>query len=222
MSTTSPDGIFYPATSDTSGYQNNMANMAGTIQTAFTSYAALPPYTWADSAARAAQAGMALGYKGTQTDTGVEYRYNGSTWKVWSVAETAFTPTLTNVTIGTSTQVNAGSYSVASGRVFVRGQILLGTGGSVAAGGAQMSPPSGFNIDVIVSPNQQMFASGKVIDTGVAAYALYLEIVDLDSISIQVGNAGGTYIFGSNVTNTVPFTMGVGDRIIYEYSYIPV
>lgn len=37
-------------------------------------------YRWADAAARAAQTGMVAGDVGYQTDTSVEYKYNGTNW----------------------------------------------------------------------------------------------------------------------------------------------
>jgi hypothetical protein len=37
-------------------------------------------YVWADATARAAQTGMLAGSLGYQTDTGVDYRYDGSAW----------------------------------------------------------------------------------------------------------------------------------------------
>lgn len=37
-------------------------------------------YVWADATARAAQTGMVTGSLGYQTDTGVDYRYDGSAW----------------------------------------------------------------------------------------------------------------------------------------------
>jgi hypothetical protein len=150
-------------------------------------------------------------------DTGITYRWNGTAWVPWEASQIAFTPTLTNVTLGTG-GTNTATYDIVNGRYFVRGQIVLGTSG-LFGGAVTIAPP--VNMSVLVSPNQTIFGLGKVIDTGNAAYSLSLELSSTSAIALQVLLATGTYVFPAPVNATVPFTAGATDRIVYEYSFIP-
>lgn len=151
-------------------------------------------------------------------DNGILYKRVAGAWKAWEATQVAFTPTLTNVTLGTG-GTNDATYDIVAGRYIVRGQIILGTGGSFGAGGVKFSPP--VNQSPLVTPNQVMLAGGKVIDTGTAAYTLSLEVDSASTIAAQIINVAGTYAFPAAVTNAVPFAAGPTDRIVYEYTFVP-
>lgn len=101
MPVTSPDSISYPDTSYTSGIVAAMAAQATSVQTAL-STRAIKAYRWADSAARAAQTGMAAGDVGFQIDTGVDWRYSGTSW-----LPTVYMSTFTSATTVTLDDLSA-------------------------------------------------------------------------------------------------------------------
>jgi len=145
------------------------------------------------------------------------YRWDGANWKPWEASKVSFTPTLTNVTLGTG-GTNTATYTIAAGQYFVNGRILLGTGGAFT-GSVQISPP--VNQLVQVTPNETLLALGKAVDTGVQAYPIILEIVSATAIAVQVLGAAGTYVAPTPVNATVPFTAGAGDEINYKYTFLP-
>lgn len=82
MTTTSPDSIFYPAIGDTSGYQNNMATNAGSVQTAFNTRQ-IHTYAVADAVELAALSGIYTLVEGDQADEAdndSSWRWDGSGW----------------------------------------------------------------------------------------------------------------------------------------------
>lgn len=99
------------------------------------------PYVWADSTARLAQTGMTVGEMGYQTDTQVTYRATSATaTQPWSSPWITYTPTLTNVTLGTGS-VTEYRYQYTNGTVRVDFYIRLGTGGALT-GAPTMTLPA--------------------------------------------------------------------------------
>ncbi len=210
---TSPDAIFIPPTSYTSGWRAADEAVANSVQTALTARQ-IHTYQWANAAARTAQAGMAEGDVGYQADTDLTYQYNGSAWKLWQKLSTAFTPTWTNLTIGSATQ--AWVYSISAGLVTVQGVTTLSAS---TMGAAYMALPvtaaSGYVAD-------QAIGTATYIDAGAAVYdgrTLVKIVSTVAYASFTAVNAAATYATAAALSSTVPFTWGNTDYISATYSY---
>lgn len=76
-------GIYYADSGTSLSIATITATMADSIADADDAIEAVTEiydYRWADSSARAAEAGMRAGDRGYQADTGVDYWYSGSAW----------------------------------------------------------------------------------------------------------------------------------------------
>lgn len=134
--------------------------------------------------------------------------YDGTTWQDFDAVSTAYTPTLTNVTLGNGTV--AGAYQRV-GRYCVVG-VHLGFGSTTSVSGLigiglPFTASTGLTTRSI--PN---FALG---DTGVTTY-LSAGIVaeSYTKVDLYVVNAAGTYAnIGTGTSATVPHTWGNTDEI---------
>lgn len=75
-----------------------------------------------------------------ETDTGITYKMTGGAWKVWFTPVTAYTPTLTGLTLGTGGTVT-GRYQVTDGVTSFWVKVVLGTG-AAATGTFYITLPS--------------------------------------------------------------------------------
>jgi hypothetical protein len=139
--------------------------------------------------------------------------YDGSAWRnlVFSSAWVAYTPTLTNVTLG-SGGTSAFYYQIIGKQVNVRGRILLGTGGSL--GGIPT-----FSLPVNAVITGQFWGAGvSLLDFGVQNYT---GAVTLTTTVAQVNcvSASGAYAGFLSVNATRPFTWGAQDQMDFSFSY---
>lgn len=219
-SLTTPDGIVRWTISDPASLVAESVAQGDSIQLALNSRQAIS-YRWADAAARTAQTGMTINSQGYQIDTDMTYRYNGVSWKVWQKSSTAFTPTLSNVTVG-ATGTNQGWYSVSAGIVKVRGVITL-TGAGLAMG---TQPTATLPLTPVLIGGSGVGISTPVgtcllNDAGTRSHNGYVLITSALG-SVAVFTAMGTSlstVSATTVTSAVPFTWATGDQIQYEYSY---
>ena len=131
-------------------------------------------------------------------------------------AWTSFTPTLTNVTLGTVTQSNTGQYSLLNKTLFMRGKFVLGTGGSVT-GGITIAMPTG---TMAVSPTMQFQPNGSAVltDSGVASYFAVGLQSTTSLLALYVVNSAGTYATAVTTSATVPFTWAVNDYCEWAFT----
>lgn len=146
----------------------------------------------------------------------IEYRWNGSAWRVWNQGRQLYTPTINNLTLGNGTRT--GAFGVASGRVWVSASVTLGST-SVVTGDMSLSVP--WTRDTTVHPNGDAI-EGKVhfVDSSsgtrltgelvgvTAAVALRATLVTGSSNVSVIATAAGT-----------PFTWATGDTIWCNFSY---
>lgn len=127
-------------------------------------------------------------------------------------AWTTFTPTLSNVTLGTG-GTNTGQYSIFNKTLLMRGKFVLGTGGSVTGVIAVSCPVS----TLALSPTMQFQLNGQVLytDSGVASYTGPALQLTSSLIAFYVNNTAGTYASAVTSSGTVPFTFGVNDYVEY-------
>lgn len=166
----------------------------------------LPPYTWPTSAERTAQTGMALGYKGTQTDTGLEYRYDGTNWKEWNSDYISWTTAPSNLTVGTGGAAQSTQqYKWINGRIWFRYTFVLGTTGSMGSSPTLNLPLS---VTLIVPGGSLANGGGAIRDASVPSTPAFTRelVTSATTALIQSGAIGGT-----TITATVPMTWAAGD-----------
>ena len=130
-------------------------------------------------------------------------------------AWTAFTPTLTNVTLGTGSS-NTGQYSLLNKTLFMRGKFVLGTSGSVT-GGITIAMPTG---TMAVTPTMQWQPNGSAVltDSGVASYFAVGLQSTTSLLALYVVNSAGTYASVTATSGTVPFTWAVNDYCEWAFT----
>jgi hypothetical protein len=179
------------------------------------------PYVWADSTARLAQTGMTIGETGYQTDTQVTYRATSSTATVaWSSPWITYTPTLTNVAVGTGgSALSSFKYRYVGGNIQVKGSLVLGTSGASVGSNPKFTLP--VNREALTHP-YQMIPGGSLYDTssvvqrvaGVAA-----DNTSVDTVRFYfLTPTGGNYDWP---TALLPWTWAAGDAFFVDFQYTP-
>lgn len=221
---TSPDNIVYWTTApiDPASLVAESAAQATSIQNALLTRQG-QYYRWTNAAARTAQTGMVYGSKGFQVDTGAEYLYDGANWKLWTKATTAFTPSLTNVTIGAS-GTNSAFYSVSAGICKVRGVITLsGAGLAMGTGPTATLPFSPVTIGGTGTAIATPIGSCTFNDAGSRIFLGSVLIVantgNVAQFQVMSTAAVTNIVAGANPSATIPMTWAAGDQIQYEYSF---
>ncbi len=139
--------------------------------------------------------------------------HDGSGWQnlLFASAWIAYTPTLTNITLG-SGGTSAFYYQVVGKQVNVRGRITLGSTGALT-GVATFTLP----VNAILS--DQFWQSGCILnDSGTTFYQGVVR-VGTSTATVLATNAAGTYTTAVNTSATIPFTWGSSDVINVGFSY---
>lgn len=213
--------IFYRDTGTPASLETESALQATSIENALTgaltNNRAIQTFRWANTTARNAQTGMATGDVGHQTDTGVLYRYSGSTWAAWESDWISYTPTMAGVTLGAGGSVTA-SYKYVLGRIFVRIKVQLGTSGAAVTGGVSFTLPA-TSITPTVIP---LAFNGATTYLDASATTSYIGAVGSNGssttaarfVSANSGSLGG-------LSATSPFTWAASDAMYTEFVYDP-
>lgn len=146
-------------------------------------------------------------------DTNIYTFYNGSAWGnlVWPDAWIAYTPTLTNITLG-SGGTSAFFYQRVGKAVNVRGRITLGTSGALT-GVATFTLP----VNSILS--DQFWDFGAILnDSGTTFYPGVVR-VGTSTATVLATNAAATYTTAVNTSATIPFTWASSDVINVGFTY---
>jgi len=220
MALTSPSNLFSPDAGDGYALVTDLAAMQDSVQTALnTRVRTSTDYLWANAAARTAQTGMVAGQKGYQTDTGITYRRNASTWKEWESDWITYTPTLTLFVIGTGgAAANTASYKYEHGRVRVRGVAKLGTTGRSVSGFVMTLPVTA---RALRSPWQ--FYPGTATLLSAAGNVNYFANLAADNASVTTVTplSPGTSGMRVGVNGSAPFTWTSGDAVDYDFTFDP-
>lgn len=187
--------------------------VADAINTHTTDIATLNTNVWHQAAGAPAGTGSnGQWYYDTTNDR--LYVSDGAGWIIMYEPEQSYTPTLTNVTIGTGGTVT-GTYRRSGGTLDLKIVLTLGTSG-VLTGQVQLSTP------VALGVNMRNFIHCNYHDTGVSdiegacdgTAAAQTTVVPL------VYLATGTYLAFDNVNATKPFTWGSTDILNVQGSGI--
>lgn len=139
--------------------------------------------------------------------------YDGSAWQnlLFGTAWVAYTPTLTNITLG-SGGTSAFYYQVVGKQVNVRGRITLGSTGALTG-------VATFTLPVNAVLSDQFWQSGCILnDSGTTFYQGVVR-VGTSTATVLATNAAGTYTTAVNTSATIPFTWGSSDVINVGFSY---
>jgi hypothetical protein len=139
--------------------------------------------------------------------------YDGTAWRnfMFPAAWIAYTPTLTNVTLG-SGGTSAFYYQVVGKQVNVRGRITLGSTGALT-GVATFSLP----VNAVLS--DQFWDGGAILnDSGTTFYPGMVR-VGTSTATVLALSASGAYTTAVNTSATIPFTWGSADVINVGFSY---
>jgi len=139
--------------------------------------------------------------------------YNGSSWQnlLFAGAWVAYTPTLTNVTLG-SGGTSAFYYQIIGKQVNVRGRIVLGTGGSL--GGIPT-----FTLPVNCVLTGQFWGAGvSLLDFGVQNYSGALSLTTTLA-QVNCLSASSTYGGYLSVNASRPFSWAAQDQMDFNFTY---
>jgi hypothetical protein len=124
---------------------------------------------------------------------------------------TAWTPTLSNLTLGTGA-TSQHRYSQINKVVVFRSKIVLGTGGSVGGVFSLTLPTNAY-------ATHSVAASVNFIDSGGSFYPGSVTNITAGALEVFAINSSGTYSVMTQVTTGVPFTWSSGDIITIAGAY---
>ena len=132
---------------------------------------------------------------------------------------TAFTPTLSQLTIGNGTVTSA--YCQVNKLVHYYGKIVFGSTTSFVGGNVSVNVP--LAIDLALSSPFVFSAFGTIsfVDTSGAFASAAPALVNASggNILLFAQNTAGTYITSANISATIPFTWASGDYITWNTIY---
>jgi hypothetical protein len=131
----------------------------------------------------------------------------------WGGTYTAYTPTLTNLTIGNGTL--SAKYLRVGKMCHVEISVVFGSTTSITGAGPQITVP--FNAAVL--GNYHYAANTTFQDSGTANTIGGAVFVSVNSLYLVALLTNGTYMAESAVTATVPFTWTTNDRITISHVY---
>ena len=124
---------------------------------------------------------------------------------------TAWTPTLTNLTLGTGA-TSTHRYSQINKVVVFRSKIVLGTGGAMGGAFSMTLPTNAY-------ATHSVTASVNLINSGGSFFAGAVSNIAVGAIEVWSLNASATYTTMTQVTTAVPFGWDVGDIITINGTY---
>lgn len=149
---------------------------------------------------------VGLNQKCVVLSNGAEYQKTASGWRTLNFPKTAFTPSWTNLTIGSGS--NTGFYKIVNGECF--GEIVTTLGSGLSVGAAAFTLPVTADIAAASMPVGQV----NLLDTGSGNFVGTL-LWDGARAAVQYQPAA----FWSAVSSTAPFTWAAGDSIRGSFRY---
>lgn len=211
---TTTEIVFYPAGSSTQGYQDNMATMASSIDTAL-GIRAFKTYRRSIVSDLAAIASPNVGdecYIASGPDSKPTiYKYFTS-WQLWNKPLAGFSTTVSGASVSVATL----SWVVSSGIASIYGS--LNPVNSVTSD-VSFTLPTGGDINALLPNGQSLPGTPLFIDTGGLSYPGIAIRNTATSVYLRAINSAGTYAAQAGLTNLIPFTWAAGDYISVAFSY---
>lgn len=201
MAVTSPDNIWTPDAGDDYALSTDLAAMADTVQDAITAnkvnLAGL-------DAARPANGypGLTAGMSWYSTDTGITWRYSGSTWSIEFRPLSSYTPTVSGITAGQITTV--GKYERRG--TYIDGFVTIQkTGGGIPTGAVTVSlpttPADSSTVRDLGPGNVRIVLSGPVTTD----YIVTARYTGGSNVNLNIPDPGGSALTsGTNLSGSFP------------------
>ena len=148
-----------------------------------------------------------------ETDTNKLMIYDGSAWRLAGGSGwTSFTPTWTNLTVGSGT--NVGEYRYADGGMWVRGSFTYGSGSAVGTAPRLTLPASAtMPSDVQLMPRGWGMLKDATGNNNPSPIAHY----DTTHVIFYVQTISNGYLALVDITASIPFTWATSDAITYQF-----
>lgn len=150
------------------------------------------------------------------SDTDTFWYYNGSAWAAFAAggAWTSWTPTWSNITLGTGGSTNTGSYVQLGKTVHFRARFTIGNTGSSVSGDVILTLP--VNAKTPAQLNGQAVATDS---SGAGDFFLQPIITNTSQCQFRALNTAGTYAAHALISPTVPFGWSPGDTLTVDGTY---
>lgn len=134
-------------------------------------------------------------------------------------AWTSYTPTLTNITLGSGGTVD-GYYVQAGKFVWVDIVAVLGSSGFSVSNNPEFGLPNSTTFASYYTANLSTVGSALVVDqAALTRYQGYARVQSSSTVAVGLANVTGAYVATSGVTSTVPFTWGAADEFRLHFWY---
>ncbi len=151
-----------------------------------------------------------------QLDDDAKYVYTGSEWLAFDTKWQTYTPTLTNLTLGSGTSV--GKYKRSGKDCEIDYVFTLGAGSAVGSNPEVTLPfnrvASGYGTDFL----QPAIGNAVIVDEASAAYPGSVT-TSQTKFRMYAHTASGTYTTLAAITATVPITFGSTDQLGARFKY---
>lgn len=153
------------------------------------------------------------GQFGQRTDTGTVLYGSGGSWARMFTPKTTFTPSWTNLIVGSGT--NTGWYQIIGNTCSGEVRMTFGAGFALNASGVELGPP------VAIASGTGGAPAGQVIyiDAGTGFYTGRLMVSTSGSNNLLVGYDNGSPPTFGNAKAGSPFGLTSGDSILINFSY---
>ena len=129
----------------------------------------------------------------------------------------AYTPTLTNLNLGTDGTVT-GRAMQAGKFVFVDIVAILGTSGFSVGSNPEFSIPSGLSFKSSYTNNISSVGTALAVDqVATIRYQGYTRVQTSTTVAMGLMTVSGTNVQTAGVNSTVPFTWGAGDEFRFHF-----
>lgn len=131
-------------------------------------------------------------------------------------AWTSWTPTWTNITVGSGTVV--AKYSQIGKTVVARISFIYGSGSAVGTAVTFTLPVTAVSYPNIAN-DMDIIGSGHMLDSGSGNYDAVVGIATTTTARIYSKKADATHVYTTDLTSTVPFTWAANDTITLLLTY---
>lgn len=153
------------------------------------------------------------------TATGITWLYRGTVWRAWDSDWIAYTPTFTNITVGSGTKV--GQYRYSAGQVYVEGRFVYGSGSAVL-GSSAVNHPAGLSISASQQADPYPLGRADILKFGSAIYPGFVTTNNgTTAAQFNYVNAASTAAVDTALSATAPITFAANDAIAWKYDFTP-
>lgn len=172
--------------------------------------------TTAARVAFATKAWEGLRWRDSDAANDAEYEWTGSAWRLDKVPLIGYIPTLTGITLGNGTL--KADYSVEGGVAHVSGYIIAGSTTAIT-GVPTMTLPLTQSAKYSVSGMIMTLGTADFRDITPSGYVQGFVQNHANGVGLYVQNSAGSYGQRVDPTPAIPFALGAGDVIAWQFNY---